>query len=97
MSLKPSLSLPCVRKLQAYHVQYSFSVCAVVIINKLLELHLALCLFGHVNDIHDSVWTYKANKDTSMHYFIVSLNETGRESFLSISNLYTEKKLNCTG
>lgn len=50
-------SVPCVGELKVDDVQYFLSVCAVVIIDKLFELHLAVGLLGDVDHVHDDVGT----------------------------------------
>lgn len=50
---------PRVRELQVGHIEDPFPVCAVVVIHKFLELHLAVFLLGDISDINTPLRSYK--------------------------------------
>lgn len=52
---------PGVRELQVDDVQHLLPVCAVVIIDKLLQLHLAVGLLGDVHHVHAHIRTFGTN------------------------------------
>lgn len=55
LEVGPHHSLLGIRELQADHVEHLGSMRLVVILDKLFQLHLAVCLPGHVDDVNDFV------------------------------------------